>query len=78
MFKDFLPVYYAGAHKIPTFVKPALIQGGVTCGAPTPAPGATPVPTPAPSPSLGAVPISPANPRGPTCITHGDLKIEGT
>ena len=74
MFKDFLPVYYAGAHKIPTFVKPALIQGGVTCGAPTPAPGATPVPTPAPS----AGPISPANPRGPTCITRGDLKIEGT
>ena len=74
MFKDFLPVYYAGAHKIPTFVKPALVQGGVTCAAPPPAPGATPVP----SPSLGAGPISPANPRGPICITPGDLKIEGT
>jgi hypothetical protein len=73
MFKDFLPVYYNGSHKIPTFSKPALVQGGLVCEAPATAPGGTPGPTP-----TTAAPISPANPRGPICFSHGDLKIEGT
>ncbi len=72
MFKDFLPIYYTGSHKIPTFTKPPLIQGGLTCETP---PGPSPAPTPSNSSSA---PISPANPIGPICVSHGDLKIEGT
>jgi penicillin-binding protein 1A len=73
MFKDFLPVYYAGSHKIPTFQRPALIQGGLVCQGPSPAPGTTPSPTPS-----TAGPISPANPTREICVSHGDLRIEGT
>jgi membrane peptidoglycan carboxypeptidase len=80
MFKDFLPIYYTGAHKIPTFQKPALIQGGLVCTVPSPPP-APDAPPGAPAASPGAAagpPISPANPAAPTCVTQGDLKIEGT
>jgi membrane peptidoglycan carboxypeptidase len=70
MFKDFLPVFYNG-RQIPTFQKPAGIQGGGTIcqpqPRPTPAPGANPAAPPNPSPS-----------PGPQCASGGELKIDGT
>src|SRR5260370_31285676 len=57
MFKDFLPIYYSGARKIPTFTRPPLMQGGPVCQRATP--GASPTPNPTGTPSR---PISPAPP----------------
>jgi penicillin-binding protein 1A len=69
MFKDFLPVYYNG-RQIPTFQRPAGIQGGGTiCHAeprPSPSPGTT-NPTPPPNPA-----------SKPQCSEGGDVKIDGT